>query len=96
MKPGGHFVAANVLLAVVAAALILAALVQAKDGLGRPHHIARPPKAACTTVGCANLGDHVTYTLSGTVTQVSSPQPGVVCVQVQAKTHAGDMCALAA
>jgi hypothetical protein len=53
------------------------------------------PQLACSTVGCAKLGDSVTYVLSGRVTSVSSPQAGVVCVQVQSQKSGGDFCALA-
>lgn len=57
-----------------------------------------PPRSdaapLCVSVSCAKLGDHVSYVLSGKVTQVSSPQPHVVCVQVASSSRGGDYCAI--
>lgn len=66
-----------------------------KSGVHRP-----PPRAhiresqGCAQPACAKLGDRVSYVLTGRVTQVSSPQAGVVCVQVGAADHGGDYCVL--
>jgi len=59
-----------------------------------PHH-GSPPPVACMSVACAELGDSVTYVLHGTVSQVQVPQPGVICVQVQAAKSGGDYCEVA-
>ncbi len=68
---------------------------QLKSGIHRIHHRThiREPQG-CVSVKCAKIGDHVEYTVKGVVTQVSSPQPGVICVQVSARTSAGDRCEL--
>lgn len=62
-----------------------------------PHHHRSRVRVThvCVSPKCAKVGDHLSVVLDGTVSQVSEPQPGVVCVQVQARSHAGDFCVAA-
>lgn len=49
--------------------------------------------SGCSSVGCAQIGDIATYTLTGRVIAISQPQPGVICVQLGSASSAGEYCA---
>ncbi len=87
-----RFAAAYLLVGVAAFASVFAFGAQVRSGLGRPHHRHHANTQSCVSPTCVQLGDRVSYTLDGVVSQVSSPQSGVVCVQVQSREHAGDIC----
>lgn len=89
-----RFAAAYSLLAVCSVGCVIGLGVGLRGRLPVPAKHVSVVHPSCSDVGCAHLGDHVTYRLDGQVTQVSSPQPGVVCVQVSARTHGGDYCGL--
>lgn len=82
------------LLGVLAFACLIGTAVGLRGQLPAPPskpHVAIP---SCSRVGCVQLGDTVNYQLSGRVISVDDSQPGVRCVQVAAKTHGGNYCAL--
>lgn len=91
MRP--QIIGGYVLLGLLSAAIVFATAAVVKQGPRHRSHTHVRVTHGCVSVGCAQLGDKFSIVLDGQVTQVSSPQPGVTCVQVQSRTHAGDYCA---
>lgn len=83
------------MLAVAAVAAMTATIMVAKHRVPGLPKSTKPQATFCASVSCASLGDTVTYVLHGQVTQVQSPQAGVICVQVSSQKSGGDYCELA-
>lgn len=85
-----RFAAAYVICVLLGFAAVVAFAGQLKTGVHHPRP--KPHRAGCVKVGCAQVGDTVTYELHGRVVSVSEPQPGVVCVQTGSSRQAGQIC----
>lgn len=92
LRSKASFVAGYALLSLLAFALIALFAVLLKHPIRHQSHTHIRVTQSCAKVACAAIGDTATYTVHGRVTDVSEPQPGVVCAQLQSSRQAAQVC----